>query len=51
MVRGRIKEAEEEGDPIGRPIVSTNSDPRELLETEPPISQHTGPCPKPPAHI
>jgi hypothetical protein len=39
-IRGRIKEAKGEGDPIGRPAVSTNIDSRELLETEP-IQEHT----------
>ena len=37
----RIEEAEGERDPIGRPSVSTNVDPRELPETEPPTRQHT----------
>ena len=36
----RIEEAEGEGDPIGRPAVSTNPDPRELPD-EPPTRQHT----------
>jgi hypothetical protein len=35
-IRGRIEEAEREIDPIGRPAVSTNPDPRELSDTEPP---------------
>jgi hypothetical protein len=37
-----MEEAEEEGDTIGRPVVSTNPDPRELPDTEPPTRQHTG---------
>jgi hypothetical protein len=37
-IRGKTEEAERESgsDPIGRPAVSTNPDPRELPETEPP---------------
>ena len=39
---GWIKERlEEEGDPIGRPAVSNNSDPWDLSDTEPPTRQHT----------
>jgi hypothetical protein len=33
-------EAEEEGDPIGRPAVSTNLDCQDLSDTEPPTRQH-----------
>jgi hypothetical protein len=29
------------GEPIRRPTVSTNPNPRELPETEPPMRQHT----------
>jgi hypothetical protein len=36
LIRGRIEEAEGEGDPIGRPTVLTNQDPRGLSETEAP---------------
>ena len=35
-IRGMIEEAERESNPIGRWTVSTNLDPRELTETEPP---------------
>jgi hypothetical protein len=45
----RIEEAEEEGDPIGRPAVSTNL--WELPDTEPPIRQQTPAGPRPLAHI
>jgi hypothetical protein len=31
----------EEGDPIGRPAVSTNLNPWDLSDTEPPARQHT----------
>jgi len=37
-----MKEAEEEGDPIGRPTVSTN--PREVPETEAPTRSIHGPA-------
>jgi hypothetical protein len=37
---GKIKEAEGEGDPIGRPAFSTNPDPWKLSETELPTRQH-----------
>lgn len=40
-VRGRIEGAEGDGNPIGRPTVSTNLDPWELPETEPPTKEHT----------
>jgi|UPI0000F49788 hypothetical protein len=36
-----LKETEVDGDPIGRPAVSTNLDPRDLSDTEPPTRQHT----------
>ena len=48
---GRLEEAEEEDDPIGRPSVSTYPDPRELPETGPPTRQHTQAGPRPPTHI
>jgi hypothetical protein len=40
-IRERLEEAEENGDPIGRPAVSTNLDPRDLSDTEPPTRWHT----------
>ena len=40
-VRGKIEGAEGDGNPIGRPTVSTNLDPWELPETEPPTKEHT----------
>jgi hypothetical protein len=43
----RIEEAEKEGNPIGRPAVTTNPDPRDLRETELLTWQHT-PLPKAP---
>lgn len=38
---GRIEAVEGEGDPIGRPTISTNLEPREHPETEPPTRQAT----------
>ena len=40
-VRGRIEGEEGDGNPIGRPTLSTNLDPQELPETKPPIRDHT----------
>ena len=42
-----MEEAEEEGNPIGRPGTSTNSDRRDLSDTEPPTGQHTLAHPRP----
>ena len=50
-VRGRIEETEGDGNPIGRPTVSTNLDCWELPETEPPTRQHTQAGLRPLAHI
>jgi len=41
-IGGRIKGAEREGDPIGRPAVSNNPDTWEIPEIEPPTRSHTG---------
>jgi len=38
---GKLEEAEEEGSPMGRPAVSTDLDPQDLSDTEPPSRQHT----------
>ena len=40
-VRGRIEGAEGDGNSIGRPTISTNTDPWELPETKPPTKEHT----------
>jgi hypothetical protein len=45
------EEAEEEGDPIRRPAVSTNLDPQDLSDTEPPTKQNTPADVRPPIHI
>jgi len=39
-IRKRLEEAEE-GEPIGRPAVSTNLDPWDILDTKPLTRQHT----------
>ena len=39
-VRGRIEGAEGDCNPIGRTTVSTNPDPLELPETEPPTKEY-----------
>jgi hypothetical protein len=46
----RLEEAKEEGDPVGRPAVSTNLDSRHLSETGPPNKQHTLADMRPPTH-
>jgi hypothetical protein len=38
----RTEEAKKESNPIGRPVVSTNPNPRQLLETEPPTRSKHG---------
>ena len=40
-VRGKIEEAEENGNHIRSPTVSTNMDPWELSEAKPPTKEHT----------
>ena len=39
-IRRRIEGLLGDGNPIGRPTVSTNLDPWELPETEPPTKEH-----------
>ena len=46
----KMEEAEKEGDSI-RPAVSTNLDPRDCSDTEPPARQHTPADMRPPTHI
>jgi hypothetical protein len=41
-VRGRIEGPQGDDNPKGRPAMSTNLNPWELPETEPPIKDHTG---------
>jgi hypothetical protein len=40
-IRERLKEAEEEGNPVGQPVASINLDFRDLSNTGPPNRQHT----------
>jgi hypothetical protein len=49
-VRGRIEGTEGDGNPIGRPIVSTNLNTGELPETRPLTNEHTQPSLRPQAH-
>jgi hypothetical protein len=47
-VRGRTEGTKGDGNPIGRPTVSTNLDPSEFTEIKPPTKEHTwaGPWPR-----
>ena len=47
LIREKLEEDEEEGDPIGRPAISTNLDPQDLSDTKPPTRQHIGAVLKP----
>ena len=49
-IRAKLKEAEEVGNPIGKPAVSTNLDPRYISDTELTTRQHT-PADMIPQHI
>jgi hypothetical protein len=50
--QGRLEEAEvEKGDPVGRPGVSINLDPRDLSNTGTPKRQHTPADMRPPTHV
>ena len=51
LIREKLEEDEEEGDPIGRPAISTNLDPQDLSDTEPPTKQHTPADMRPTTHI
>jgi hypothetical protein len=51
LIREKLEEAEEEGDPVGGPAVSINQDPRDLSDTEPPTRQHTPADMRLPTHI
>jgi hypothetical protein len=46
-----MEEAEEEYDPIGRPAISTNLNPWELSDTEPPTRQHIRAGLRPPTRV
>ena len=39
-VRGRIEGAEGDGNPIGRPIISTNTNPWEIPKSKLPVKEH-----------
>jgi hypothetical protein len=48
---GRIEGAEGDGNPIGRPKISTNPEPSELPETKPLTKERLWAGPWPPAHM
>ena len=50
-IRGRTEGGEGDDNPIGRPTMSTNLDPWELLETEPPTKEHTQAGLRAPEHM
>jgi hypothetical protein len=50
-IREKLGEAEEEGNPVGGPTISTNLDPRDLSDTGPPTRQYTPADMRPPTHI
>ena len=50
-IRRRIEGLLGDGNPIGRPTVSTNQDPWELPETKPPTKEHTWTGPRTPTHM
>jgi hypothetical protein len=50
-IREKLEEAEEEGIPMQRPAVSTNLDPQDLLDAEPPTKHHTLTDMRPLTHI
>jgi hypothetical protein len=51
LIRGKLKEAEEEGNPGGGTAVSINVDPRDLSDTGPPKRQSTQSDMRPPTQI
>jgi hypothetical protein len=50
-IRKNLEEAEGEQDPVGRPAVSTNLEPCDLLDTERPTRKHTPAHMRIPTHI
>jgi hypothetical protein len=50
-VEGNKLEEDEEGDSIERPAISSNLDPQDCSDTEPPTRQHTPSDMRPPTHI
>jgi hypothetical protein len=50
-IRGKLEEAEEEGDSVGEPAVSINLDPGNLSDTGTSTRQHTPADMRPPTHI
>jgi len=50
-IREEVEEAEEQGDPVGGPAVSTNLDLWDLSDIEPSDRQQTSADMRPPTHI
>ena len=50
-VRERIEGAEGDGNPTGKPTVSTSLDARELAEIKPPTEEHSWAGPRPLGHM
>ena len=50
-IKGKLEEAEEEGDPVRGPAVSIYLDPLDLSNTGPPNRHHTPADMRPPTHI
>ena len=51
LIMEKMKESEEEVDPMRRPEVLTNLDPQYLSDTAPPTRQHKLADTRPPTHI
>jgi hypothetical protein len=51
LIRERLEEAKEEGNPVGGMAVSTNLESWDLSDTGPPTRQHTPADMRPPTHI
>jgi hypothetical protein len=48
---GKLEEAEEEGNPVGGPVVSINLDSQDLSDSRPATRQHIPADMRPPTHI
>ena len=51
LIRKKLEEAEEEGEPVGLSAVSIHLDPRDLSDIGTPTRQHTPADMRPPTHI
>jgi hypothetical protein len=50
-IKEKLKEAEEESNPVRGPAISINLDPRDFLETGSPTRKHTPAIMRPPPNI